>query len=113
PSGRKSSSTTGRPRSSGGTGWRRPTRSNGRSGMAEKQRGHASFPGGILRGPFPAAKAFYRSRPVVVDVLDLQGVLLDELAPRLHLLAHQRAEHLVGLEGVVQLHLQERPLGRV
>src|SRR5262249_16173782 len=32
-----------------------------------------------------------KSRLVVVDFLDLQGVLLDEVAARLYLLAHQRA----------------------
>src|SRR5262245_51691361 len=54
-----------------------------------------------------------RSRPVQVDVLGLQGVLLDELAARLHLLAHQRPEHLVRLQGVLQPHLHQRPLLRV
>jgi hypothetical protein len=42
-----------------------------------------------------------RSRPVIIDVLDLQRMFLNELAARLDLLAHQDAEHLVYLEGVV------------
>src|SRR5437660_182679 len=49
-----------------------------------------------------APTASLRSRPVDVDVLGVQGVRLDEVATRLDLLAHQRAEHLVRLQGVVQ-----------
>src|SRR5262249_52278789 len=50
------------------------------------------------------------SRPVVVDILDLQRMLLDKFAAGLDLLAHQDAEHLIHLEGVVELHLEERTL---
>ncbi len=48
------------------------------------------------------------SRSVVVDLLDFQRVLLNELAARLDFFAHQDAEHLVGLEGIVELDLEER-----
>src|SRR6266852_1251612 len=48
-------------------------------------------------------------RPVVIDVLHLQGVFLNELAPRLHFFAHQDSEHLVRFEGILEMHLQQHP----
>src|SRR5260370_21749724 len=53
------------------------------------------------------------SCPVVVDVLDLQGVLLDEVAARLNFFTHERAEHLLRRERIVELNAQQRPPGRV
>jgi hypothetical protein len=38
---------------------------------------------------------------------------LDEVPPRLHLVAHQHREHPVGLDRVVDLHLQQAAHGRV
>jgi hypothetical protein len=38
---------------------------------------------------------------------------LDEVAPRLHLVAHQHGEHAVGLDGVVDLHAQQAAHGGV
>src|ERR1051325_4525557 len=42
-----------------------------------------------------------------VQVRHFQGVLLDELPARLHLVAHERGEHVVGAAGVVDLHLEQ------
>src|SRR5688500_9379352 len=39
------------------------------------------------------------SRPVVIHLLHLLGVLVDEVAARLDFFAHQDAEHLVGHHG--------------
>ena len=44
-----------------------------------------------------------------VQVLHVERVVLDELAPRLDLVAHQRGEHQVGLGVVLGAHLQQRP----
>ena len=44
---------------------------------------------------------------MIIDVLDLDGVLVDEIAARLDLVAHQSAEQLVGLDRILQLHLQQ------
>src|SRR5438132_8352360 len=60
-----------------------------------------------------AGQAVSRSRPMIINLLHLQRMLLNKVPPRLDLFAHQRAEHLVGLEGVVELDLQHRPLGGV
>src|SRR5688572_29642842 len=46
----------------------------------------------------PAAAA-----PLHVDVRRPQGVLLDELPPRLDLVTHQHGEHAVGLDRIVDL----------
>ena len=48
-----------------------------------------------------AAPSEHRSRPVIVDLLHLQRVLLDKFPPRLDFLAHEHPEHDVGFEGVV------------
>src|SRR6478672_4756814 len=45
-----------------------------------------------------------------VEVLHVERVVLDELAARLDLVAHQRREHQVGLGVVLGLDLEERPL---
>src|SRR5579864_5524591 len=42
-----------------------------------------------------------------IQVCDFQRVLLDELAARFHLVAHERGEHVVGAAGVVDLHFQQ------
>ena len=47
--------------------------------------------------------------PSDVQVDDRQGVLLDELAARLHLIAHERRENIVRGDRVFDLHLQETP----
>lgn len=44
--------------------------------------------------------------------LGVAGVLLDELAPRGHFLAHEPLKELAGLEGVLELHPLEDPLLR-
>src|SRR5262249_54214852 len=44
-----------------------------------------------------------------VEVPHVERVLLDELPPRLHLVAHEGGEDLVGLVRVLDLHLQQRP----
>src|SRR6185503_2648150 len=44
-----------------------------------------------------------------VEVLHVEGVVLDVLAARLDLVAHQRGEHQVGLGVVLGAHLQQRP----
>ena len=48
-----------------------------------------------------------------IQVANLQRVRLDELPPRLDLVAHQDREDLVGLDDVVHPHLQQHPLVRV
>ena len=45
-----------------------------------------------------------------VEVSDVERVVLDELAPRLDLVAHQRGEHLVRLGVVLGADLQQRPV---
>src|SRR5262249_10189359 len=42
-----------------------------------------------------------------IQVLDVQRVLLDELASGLDLITHEDREELVGLHGVVDTHLQK------
>ena len=41
-----------------------------------------------------------------VDVASAQGVGLDDVAPRLHFIAHEHGEHAVRFDGVVNLHTQ-------
>src|ERR1035441_5637418 len=48
-----------------------------------------------------------------VEVLYIQRVLFDELAPGLDILAHERGEDLFALDGVFQPHLQQRALLRI
>src|SRR4029077_12817762 len=43
-----------------------------------------------------------------VEVAHVQRILLDELPPRLDLVTHQGGEDLVGLVGILDLHLEER-----
>ncbi len=43
-----------------------------------------------------------RSRPVVVDFLHIERVLLNEVAAGFDFFAHQAAEHLLGLNGVLE-----------
>jgi PPK2 family polyphosphate:nucleotide phosphotransferase len=45
-----------------------------------------------------------------VEVLDLERVLLDELAPGLDLLAHQHAEQRVGVARLLPRHAEHRPV---
>src|SRR5262245_38573768 len=53
------------------------------------------------------------SRSVIIELLHLQRMLLNELAARLDLLAHQDAEHLIRLERVFLLYLEEGAASRV
>ena len=46
--------------------------------------------------------------PLDVEVLHVEGVVLDELAPRLDLVAHQGREHQVGFRVVLRLDLEQR-----
>src|SRR5829696_1320663 len=48
-----------------------------------------------------------------VQIRNAQRVRLNELAPRLHLVAHQLGEDVVGLVGLANLYLQERADVRV
>src|SRR5947207_12620387 len=64
------------------------------------------------RGP-PAAGPTPIILPLNIEELDLQRVLLDELPTRLDLLAHEDREHPLGLDGVLDGHLEQRPLRRV
>src|SRR4051812_33327180 len=48
-----------------------------------------------------------RSEDLNIEVLDAERVVLDELAARLDFVAHQHAEQLFGLHGVVYAHLQQ------
>ncbi len=50
---------------------------------------------------------------MIINILHFQRMLLDEVAPRLHLLAHEDAEHLIRLQGVFQVDLHEHALGGV
>src|SRR6267142_346482 len=51
--------------------------------------------------------------PLDVEISDVERVFLDELAPRLDLVAHQGREHLVRLGVVLGADLEERPVFRV
>ena len=47
-----------------------------------------------------------------VQILDVQRIVFDKLAPLLDIFAHQRGEYLLGFHKVFQLHLKQRaPLG--
>ena len=48
-----------------------------------------------------------------IQIRHFQGVLLDELAAGLDLVAHQDSEQIVRGTGVFHLHLQQRAVGRV
>src|SRR4249920_79901 len=52
-------------------------------------------------------------RGLDIQVLYLEGVLLDELAPRLYLVAHQAREPEVGGRRVLDVDADDHPLGRV
>src|SRR3954468_15394305 len=53
------------------------------------------------------------SLPSDVEVGHVAGVGLDELAPRLDLVAHEHREHALGLRGVVHGHLDKGARPRV
>src|SRR4051812_27985377 len=48
-----------------------------------------------------------------VEIPDIERVVLDELAARLHLVAHQRREHLIGFGVVFSADLKQRAMVRV
>src|SRR5215831_4012121 len=48
-----------------------------------------------------------------VEESGVLGIALDERPPGFHVLAHEHAEQLVGLSGVVERHLQQDPAGRI
>src|SRR3954470_6880582 len=52
-------------------------------------------------------------RSLDVEVLHVEGVVLDELAARLDLVAHQGREHQVGFRVVLRLDLEQRADARV
>src|SRR5688572_9313900 len=68
-----------------------------------------------------AAQAVRRAGAIVcsagarsdVEVGDAERVRLDELAPRLDLVAHQRGEGLARADGILDLDLEQDPLGRI
>jgi len=48
-----------------------------------------------------------RLHPLKIQVLHAQGVLLDELAPRLDHISHQFGKEIVGLGHILHAHLQQ------
>src|SRR5262245_18138972 len=68
--------------------------------------------GAVLSATPPSAPAERRppepDRALDVQILHAQRVVLDEAAPRLDLVAHQRREDLVGLVGVLDTDLEQR-----
>ena len=48
-----------------------------------------------------------------IQVLHVEGVVFDELAARLDLVAHQRGEHQVGFRVILGAHLEQRALGGI
>ena len=46
--------------------------------------------------------------PSHIQICHAQRVLLDEFAARLDLVAHQPREHVVGVVGIIDPHLQQR-----
>ena len=51
-------------------------------------------------GAYRARSTLSVTSPLDVQRADVEGVVLDELAAGLNLVAHQEREHLVGLHGV-------------
>jgi hypothetical protein len=43
-----------------------------------------------------------------VQIPDIQSILLDELPPALHVLAHERGEDLVGHDQILQINFEQR-----
>jgi len=60
---------------------------------------------GVVSGMHPAPRV--RTQASGVKVLDVEGVLLDELAPRFDDIAHQLGEDIVGLGEIVDLDLKQ------
>jgi hypothetical protein len=77
--------------------------------QALRFRRHARGPGFSHIRALPMKPARVRTRPQTSDVQigHRQRVLLDELATRLDLVAHQRREDIVGSNGVLDLHLHQ------
>src|SRR5438128_550873 len=73
----------------------------------------ARLPGEHWRRLFALKSAPYAGADSHVDVRRPQRIALDEVAPRLDLVAHQHREHVVGLDGVVDLHAQQAAHGGV
>src|SRR5512134_2240103 len=63
----------------------------------------------VVMGPSSRCQAHYSMAASDIQRRDVQGVLLDELAARLDLVAHQAGEDLVGVGLVPQLHAQQIP----
>src|SRR5437899_3574150 len=66
--------------------------------------GYAIRARSFRRGPNPEPRI-----PSDVQVLHVQRVILDELPPRLDLVAHQRREHQVGFGVILGADLEQRP----
>src|SRR5688572_12355327 len=76
---------------------------------------HPAAPAGRVRrdarSPPPPRQG--RIPALDVELLDLEGVPLDEGPAGLHLLPHQHGEHLVGADPVLDLHAEEPARGDV
>ena len=49
----------------------------------------------------------YRSGQLHVQITDQQGVVFDELAPRLHMVTHQRREDFIGCHHILDPNLHQ------
>src|SRR6266568_7843967 len=68
--------------------------------------------------PFPLPSSMVVSLicsppPLDIEEANVLGVRLDEVAAKLHIIAHQDRAHLVGDRRLLQLDLEEGPLGRI
>ena len=62
-----------------------------------------------ISGPGKTTMAFpaTRQRRLDVQIEHVQGVLFDEIPSRFDLIAHQRGEHFVGGDGILDAYLQQ------
>src|SRR5215471_6328393 len=65
---------------------------------------------GCLTSVFPQPASLEARATSHVEILHIQGILFDELAPTLDVLAHKRRENLFALHGVFELHLKKSAL---
>ena len=75
----------------------------------------ASVGSGPVRNliPHPGQPSFFVAPTLHVQELDLERMLLDELAARFDLFTHQHRKHPVGLETILDGHVQQRPPLRI
>src|SRR6185312_116655 len=86
--------------------WDSPSDSEQREyGVVTRVAPRSGFP---KRQPFPQARASARFPALYVQITHKPCVRLDEDAPRLDLIAHQRLEDQIGGHGVFHVHLEER-----